>query len=1311
MAITDLFISEYIEGSGNNKAIELYNGTGAAIDMGAGQYVLQLFSNGSASPGNTLNLTGVIAAGATYVIANASANAAIQAVTQVTSAVTNFNGDDALVLRKGGASGTILDSIGQVGVDPGASWSGGGVSTVDQTLIRKPTVQSGDTNTGDAFDPSLSFDSLPQDTTSNLGSHTVTGGGATVSINDVTLVEGNAGTSNMVFTVTRSDNTTAFSVDVSVGGGTATSGTDYATFATQTLTFAAGGPLTQNVTVVLNGDTTPEASETLNVTLSNLVQTSGTTTITDATGLGTITNDDGVALTAISAIQGSGATAAITGLVTIEGIVTGDFQNNLDPDRGNIGGFFVQQEVGDGNAATSDGIFVFQGANATSVSVGDRVQITGTVAEFNGETQISITGAGAGISVVAAGALTQAQVNALAADVNLPTLGTTTNSAGEVIADLEAYEGMLIRLPQTLTVSETFNLDRFGIFELTQGGQAFQYAQQNTPDVAGYAAFVQDLAKRTITVDDGFLGSVNPPDQNPSPITVGQVPLTASSTFSHGDTITGLIGNVRFSTNTGAATVSATDARHITGYRLVTTENPVVVDANTRDNAPEPVGGTLKVASFNVLNFFTSLNPTSGNDGSASGNDPRGANNNAEYLRQEEKLYTTLALMNADIVGLIEIENDFRAGGNTSINGSTVAPGAGGLTAIQAIVDGVNSKLGSAVYDWVRPGSDLLGGDAIAVGMIYKTASVSIKAGTTVKRLVDTGGGTNEPAANTDDLAEIGQGALIANDGGIGLFEGSGASRVPLAVTFEETATGEAFTVAVNHFKSKGSSSGGTGDADIGNGAAASNNQRVESATALAAWLAANPTGDTSGRNLIIGDLNAYAKEQPITYLESQGYVNLSSSLIGPNAYSYVFDGQLGTLDYGLAAAGFTEFFTGATDWHINSDEPDAFDYNTDFGKPANIFDATSPIRTSDHDPFIMGLDLAVNFARFGDDTFSGQRLAGTKLLSSVLAGAQDGDGIDVVREAVVGNAGGQTIGKEFLTFRADAGFTASFTLAAAIQVFETEGTANLNATGNNLANYLGGNAGANTLSGGGAGDYLDGKGGIDTLNGEAGEDYLLGGEGGDTLNGGEDDDFLDGGLGDDTLNGGGGASNWALFDTVNLGVVVDLAAGTATGQGSDTLTNIVNVYGSDQGDTLAGTAGVNLLIGRGGDDTLRAGAGDDYVSGGEGADTLFGDGGADYLLGNAGADIFSYTAFTDSDTTTGSDYLEFSSGDGDKINLATVLGGQTASFNTGFGTGFSLYTFDFTTAAMVQLYQGTELKMQLFTSQNVLAQGDFLFA
>jgi len=165
------FFSEYIEGTSNNKALELYNPSDTAIDLATGLYNIQFYFNGNSIAGTTIALTGIIPARGTYILAHASAHADILAKADQTSTTSFYNGDDAIVLRQGTV---VLDCIGQVGFDPGSQWGSGLTSTADNTLVRKPSVSSGDTVTDDVFDPSLQWNGFAVDTFSYLGSHDIT---------------------------------------------------------------------------------------------------------------------------------------------------------------------------------------------------------------------------------------------------------------------------------------------------------------------------------------------------------------------------------------------------------------------------------------------------------------------------------------------------------------------------------------------------------------------------------------------------------------------------------------------------------------------------------------------------------------------------------------------------------------------------------------------------------------------------------------------------------------------------------------------------------------------------------------------------------------------------------------------------------------------------------------------------------------------------------------------------------------------------------------------------------------------------------
>jgi len=247
-AQTELFFSEYIEGSSNNKALEIYNGTGAAINLATGSYDIQMYFNGSPTASTTIALTGTVANGDVYVLAQASANATILAQADQTSSASFYNGDDAVVLRKGGV---IIDVIGQIGVDPGTEWGTGLTSTADNTLRRKVSIIAGDPNGADAFDPSIEWDGFATDTFGGLGSHTLEAApsvAATTPTNGATNIAINT---NLTITFNEPVNVTGswFTISGSLSGShTAT---------------ASGGP----TTFTLDPDVDFNNSETVTVTV------------------------------------------------------------------------------------------------------------------------------------------------------------------------------------------------------------------------------------------------------------------------------------------------------------------------------------------------------------------------------------------------------------------------------------------------------------------------------------------------------------------------------------------------------------------------------------------------------------------------------------------------------------------------------------------------------------------------------------------------------------------------------------------------------------------------------------------------------------------------------------------------------------------------------------------------------------------------------------------------------------------------------------------------------------------------------------
>lgn len=614
-----------------------------------------------------------------------------------------------------------------------------------------------------------------------------------------------------------------------------------------------------------------------------------TTTTTTATPAppGTVTK--------ISAVQGSTATSPqLNNEVTVEAVVVGDFQDGDADAKRNLGGFYLQEEDADADAdpSTSEGIFVYEGASLiTDVSVGDLVRVTGTVSESFGQTQITPTS----VSVIGTAAL-------------LPTPATITFPVNAILIggdyepDLEAYEGMRVKVSNQMSIIEMFNLDRYNEIKMyaAAAGRPYQYTQLNTPDAAGYAAHLQTLASNRITYDDGLS------TQNEDiALLDGFGPVYNTATAPRmGDTVDGL---------EGILTIAFDNWR----IRSAVDGTNVFAPTNPRPPVPPAVGGNVKMASFNVLNFFTTIDLPGAGAG-PSELDPRGADTQDEFDRQRDKLVTAIAALDADLLGLVELENDFD-GPNSALN---------------TLVDEVNSRVGAGTYSAVYPGQQYVdSSDAISVGFMYKPSVLTL---------------TGSPAILTDSNLPPGSSSPI--------FDGTSTNRASLAVTFTVVGGGECITVACNHFKSKGGTGSGSGNQDIGDGAGSWNQRRLDAAVAVADWLKLEPTGSVCPNKAIVGDLNAYAQEDPVRFLiDAAGYSNVEAD----TDYSYVFDGQIGTLDYILLNSALDAKKVGSGVWHICEDEADALDYNLDFGRSASYFDGMSPARPSDHSPVIVGLDMS----------------------------------------------------------------------------------------------------------------------------------------------------------------------------------------------------------------------------------------------------------------------------------------------------------------------------------------------------------------
>jgi len=566
----------------------------------------------------------------------------------------------------------------------------------------------------------------------------------------------------------------------------------------------------------------------------------------------------GQAATRIGEIQGAGASSPRAGsTLSVEAVVVGDFQAT------GLKGFFLQEEDAqqDSDPKTSEGLFVYQGRSTVAVAPGDLVRVSGKIVEFDGLTELTDVTA---ITVCPA----RPRASAQALRLPLP----------EGV-DLERYENMLVRFDQTLTVTGNYELGRYGALDLSANGRLWQPTQVASKGAPAQAVQLANN-RRNITLDDGDSA------QNPNPIPFKD----AANTRRVGQTLASLTGILD---------------QHFGGYRVQPTSAPKFSCGNPRPATPA-ISGRLRVASFNVLNFFSTIDDGQPRCGPSDGQECRGADSENELARQRAKLGEALAGTRADVIGLLELENNKRA-------------------SLDALVAGLNAAIGGNVYAYVDTGT--IGSDAIKVGLLYRPATV-------------------KPAGKFALLTK----AVDPQ------FEDT-LNRPVLAQTFSEVAGGARFTVAVNHWKSKGSDCKAVNDPDAGDGQGNCNLTRSAAANALLRWLAKDPTGSKDPDFLVLGDLNSYAKEDPIAALEAAGYRSLIAAHSGEKAYSFQFQSQFGTLDYAFASPSLAGQVSGAAEWHINADEPVSLDYNTEH-KTDDPFNPNDPYRASDHDPLLVGLSL-----------------------------------------------------------------------------------------------------------------------------------------------------------------------------------------------------------------------------------------------------------------------------------------------------------------------------------------------------------------
>lgn len=562
--------------------------------------------------------------------------------------------------------------------------------------------------------------------------------------------------------------------------------------------------------------------------------------------------------TPIHIIQGDGLVSPQNGIFhTIEGVVVGNFQGAAQ-----LGGFFVQEENvdADTDVTTSEGIFVNNSdVPSVNINVGDTVRVDGTVNESNGRTEL--------INVTIQ--ICQTAAVASPASITMPVAN---------LNNWESYEGMHVHIEHSLYVTGNSLLGRYGKVDLSVSDRLWTPTHKIEPGWSAIALENQNNLSRIVLAD-----SVST-EYPTTPPFVG-----VNETLRAGDTISQLTGVLNYANGR---------------YEIIPTTTTTFARANPRDAVAPMVGGTVKVAGFNLSNYFVTLQDNGTGCGPSQMLSCSGADNSTEFSRQRDKIIAAITTMDADVIGVVEIENH-------SLD-----------LALHDLIDGLNAVSGADTYAFVDTG--IIGSESIKVALIYKPAVVT----------------------------SVGSYAIL--DSSVNPTFNDTKNRPSLAQTFELNSNDEIFTVAINHFVSKDSTCNNIGDINAGDGQGNCNLTRQSAAIALVNWLATDPTSNGNTNILIIGDLNAYAKEDPIDAIKAAGYNDLGETLT--DSYSYVLDGQSGYLDYALVSTNLEPLVSGVTRWHINADEPAFLDYD-DNHFSSGLYQS-SPYRSSDHDPVIVGLQL-----------------------------------------------------------------------------------------------------------------------------------------------------------------------------------------------------------------------------------------------------------------------------------------------------------------------------------------------------------------
>ncbi|MDO8147292.1 ExeM/NucH family extracellular endonuclease [Isoptericola sp. b515] len=614
-------------------------------------------------------------------------------------------------------------------------------------------------------------------------------------------------------------------------------------------------------------------------------------------------------LVPIAEIQGTGDSSPLDGQdVTTRGVVTAAYPT------GGFNGFMLQtagtggDPADDATPGASDAVFVYTREGAQEVAVGDHVEVTGEATEYYGLTEVS--------------AESWTVLDEAAAPVEPTVTGWPATEE-----EREALENMLLAPSGDFTVTDTYPTNRYGTVGLAAGdGPLVQPTTAGRPGSDAAAEQAADNAARAVQLDDGSSWDYSRDSRTDVPLPwlngTDPVRVGASVTFTEP-----VVLDYRYST------WSFQPQQQLTGDDAAGVQ-PATFE-NTRESSPQDVGGDLQVATFNVLNYFTTTgdqldgcsfytdregNPITVRSGCLA----RGAADAENLERQETKIVAAISGLGADVVALEEVENSAAFGKDRD-------------QALSDLVDALNAADGAGTWAFVPSPAELPADeDVIRNAFIYRTAGA-------------------EPVGASRILTDAPE-----------AFQNA---REPLAQVFQpaggkDKAPVDDVVVITNHFKSKGSLGPWPGDVDAGDGQGRNNESRVRQATALVDFADEVASDARTDRVLLVGDFNAYEQEDPIMVLADAGYTDL-----GPTTgkYTYNYDGQVGSLDHVLASEGALEDLAGADIWNINAYEPVANEYSR-YNNNVTILYDESPFRSSDHDPLLVGLDLVPGAPAWAED-------------------------------------------------------------------------------------------------------------------------------------------------------------------------------------------------------------------------------------------------------------------------------------------------------------------------------------------------------